>query len=351
VNHWKHISSLVKRIFHTKNQWQFLLKLLLSVGLIGVVLFLIDLRELIDLIVNSNPWYLLAVIILFYLNRVLMAYKWNLLLTVVDLRVPFRLLYKMYTIAPLSGILLPADLGGDVFRLYGLSRYKVNTKTVFASMVIERLLALVVTLLFAAIGLALAPWVIQNSPSYLTAIGWGLAGLALIVAGLIATANNVFQNWINKLVERVKKYPIVGLVADKVYHIYLSCCEYRKHPYTVTTVSGWTLLEQITPIVWHLLIAWAFHMNVSPLEVAVIVPIIVLAVRLPISLNAPGLQESLYVALFGLVGVSPSEAFLLSTTGRVLVLLAALPWGIHYLMQGHREQQLASLSSLDQSGL
>lgn len=345
------ISTLIKQGINEKGRWQSVLKLILSLGLIGIVLYLIDFQEVINLTINSNPWYLLAVIVLFYFNRVLMAYKWGLLLQAVGVRVPLPLLFRMYIIAPLSGILLPSDLGGDVFRLYSLSKYKIDSGTLFASMVVERFLALIATLLLASISLVLASTLIHDSSIYLTGIAWSLAGLALIVIVMIGAMNSIFQGWTDRLFKRFKEYRVVGTVVGKIHHIYILCCEYRNHLRTVTIVAAWSFLEQLTPIVWHFFIARAFHINVSLLEMIAIVPIIVLAVRLPISLNSPGVQEGLYVALFGLIGVSPSEAFLLSTTGRILVLLSSLPWGVHYLMRDHQKQQAVPLNALDKSSL
>ena len=45
-----------------------------------------------------------------------------------------------------------------------------------------------------------------------------------------------------------------------------------------------------------------------------------------------GLSEGLYVVLFGLVGVPPTEAVLLAVSARVIQILTALPWAIHYVM-------------------
>jgi len=80
--------------------------------------------------------------------------------------------------------------------------------------------------------------------------------------------------------------------------------------------------------------AYSLHIDLSPLELMAIIPLTMLATRLPISLDGLGVEEGIYVVLFALIGVSASEAFLLSATERVLSLICLLPWGIHFIFKG-----------------
>jgi len=84
----------------------------------------------------------------------------------------------------------------------------------------------------------------------------------------------------------------------------------------------------------------ALHIDVSLVELIVVIPIITLAMRIPVSLGGFGFQEGLFVALFGIIGVSATEAVLLSTTSRLLVIIISLPWGIHYFLVAGRPVML-----------
>ncbi len=326
-----------------KSQWKLILRLSISLVLIGLVLFFVDFRELVKILVNLNPWYLPTFVALIYLDRALMAYKWGLLQQAVDVRVPFSFLFQIYTIAPLSGILLPSTLGGDIFRLYSLSRHKVNTKAVFASIIVERITGLVAMLILVAISLGLAFYLMGDSWNNFRGMVWALVVIAVIAAGLIGVMHSFFRGYVDKLAGRFTKYPIAG----KLHQVYTLSCEYKNHLRTVGIVSAWTFLEQMVPIVGNFLMVKALHIDVSFLKLVVIIPITVLAIRLPISLDGIGVKEGLYVALFGMAGVSASEAFLLAMLGRVLPLLCVLPWGIYYIIRGHQrilpEQQITSV--------
>jgi len=86
------------------------------VGLIALVLIVVDFQNLVRVLTGLNPWYLIASAALIQLDRVLMAYKWNLLLVRLDVRVPLFVLVRAYLAAPLFQVILPSTVGTDLFR-------------------------------------------------------------------------------------------------------------------------------------------------------------------------------------------------------------------------------------------
>ena len=71
-----------------------------------------------------------------------------------------------------------------------------------------------------------------------------------------------------------------------------------------------------------------------------IIPICQILKRIPIFINAIGLQEGLYVFFFSKVGVSYSEAFSLSLLMRVAILLVVLVCGgILYLTESSGQKR------------
>jgi len=310
MNKWKSTYIQTGKVTWIKNGWRFILKLSFSLALIGLVLFFVDFREVGKIIINLDPLYLLAAIGLIFLDRALMAYKWDLLLKAVDIRIPVFHLFRIYIIAPLSGIILPSTIGGDVFRLYCLSRYKVSNSAVFASIVIERVIGLIAILLLASFSLGLGFYFMKDTQFNFTMISWVLLICFIAVVGVIVMLlSRGLGGFIDNLASRFAAYPFIG----KLNRIYVLCGSYGNHLITLGTVFIWTLVEQMAPIIGNFLLIKAFHINVSFLELVIIIPLIILAIRLPISLDGIGVQEGLYLALFGLVGVSASEAFLLST--------------------------------------
>ena len=64
---------------------------------------------------------------------------------------------------------------------------------------------------------------------------------------------------------------------------------------------GLTFLAQLVPVATGFLLFRALGIQVSTLELLAIIPLIILAIRLPISFDGIGIQEGLYVGLFALV--------------------------------------------------
>jgi uncharacterized membrane protein YbhN (UPF0104 family) len=308
-------------------------KVALSLGLLGLVVYFVDFRQVMEMMTAANPWYLAAVVGLIQLDRLLMAYKWNLLLLALQVRIPFSRLFLAYSVAPLAGVVLPSTIGGDAFRVYILSRDGADSHALLASIVVERVIAVTAMLVLTMISFGLIASILEAGWGAILAIGVALGLGILLTAGLLGMLHPLSQQYIAGLARRFTKYPFV----DRLYQIYWLCCEYRRHAGTVAAVGGWTLFEQMVPIIVHVLIVLALHIDVPLWALIVVIPLAVLAVRLPVSLDGLGVQEGVYVGLFGLAGMTVSEAFLLSTVARVLPLLSVLPWGIYYIVKGRAQ--------------
>ena len=83
--------------------------------------------------------------VLVFIDRVLMAYRWLTLLAPLhpDTRPPFGAVMRMFFVSTFLGTFLPASVGGDAVRAYGLSREGVGGVDAVASVLMDRLLGVV----------------------------------------------------------------------------------------------------------------------------------------------------------------------------------------------------------------
>ncbi len=309
------------------------LRLGITLALLGIVLYFVDFNEMADVITSMNPWYIPAVLTFIYLDRALMAYKWGLLLRALKVNVPFSCLFRLYSVAPVVSTILPSTVGGDLFRLYALSRLRVSMRPVIASIILERSIGFIAMLTFAAFSLGLAFYLLGVHWNPLDSEWVWALGFTVVIAAIVAMALLIaFRGQMGRLLQRLARQPLV----NKVIKVLAQCFEYRQHRRVLGVVFGWTLLEQMAPIISTFLLVGAFHVDVSFIEMLATIPLIQVASRLPISLDGIGVTEGLYIGLLALVGVSAAEAILISVAGRALFLLATLPWGIHYLLAGNR---------------
>ena len=80
--------------------------------------------------------------------------------------------------------------------------------------------------------------------------------------------------------------------------------------------------------------------------IAVVVPLVLIATALPISIGGFGVREGSYVALLADVGVSAGDATLLSLLSAAAMAIASLPGGL-VLLVGYERPQLASRGRLN----
>ena len=302
--------------------------ILVSMALLGTVLYFVDFGKARDALLRASPWYILPLFALMTLDRVIMAYKWNSLLLVLNVRVPYFALFRTYSASPLASIILPAAIGSDIFRVYSLTKYGAKATDVISSMIVERVVGFIAMLVPVGLSLVLASIMLRDQWSRFQSIIWAILILVLATIVVAWAMQGVVKRKIDGLAERFSNLPLV----TKIHNIYEASGEYRKHPRVLAFVFALTVLEQFAPIAGILLLVNALNIDVALVALLIIIPIDILATRLPISFDGIGLSEGLYVVLFGLVGVAPTEAVLLSVSGRAVQILMALPWAIHYVM-------------------
>ena len=310
--------------------WGRSIKVAVSLGLLALVFYLVDLNVLVNTLLSISPWFFLAGVALVHADRLLMAYKWRPLLTVLGVSVPLSTLFRIYVVTPIAQLVLPSTIGMDLFRVHGLARGQHNLAPVVASIVMERLIGLFAILALVAASFGLASYVLRDTWNYVGDMRWIVVAAAILglvaLAALLALLKLRRSAWAGRLAE--------GYVGGRLAKITSAFASYRNHPRTLVFVGIWTFIEQFFSIAITFLAVQALHVDVSWYALAIIVPIVVLAARLPISLDGIGIQEGLYVGLFGLAGVSVAEALLISAVVRAIILVSAMPWGVHYLFRG-----------------
>jgi glycosyltransferase 2 family protein len=319
--------------------WSSFLRLVLSLGLLGFVIYLADLEEFLAAVAGLSVIYLAIFALLVYIDRALVVYKWNLLLVARNVHVPFLHLFWLYSTALLAGIVLPTTIGGDMFRVYDLKKCNVSAKISIASIIVERVLGFICMLAIAILGLGISLYLMGNNWTKLFGVTWAIAIGVLMCAGfLFIIRNEYFNAQLDKFSKKYGQYSIIS----KIHNVFQYCRDYRNDVAVLLKVTGFTLIRQCIPILMNILLVYAYDIQASFLELCAIIPLIVLGSRLPISMDGIGIQEGLYVVLFGLVGVSASQALLMSITFRAMAMLCTLPFGIIYLINGRSVSKLNS---------
>lgn len=265
-------------------------------------------------------------ILLVTADRTLMAWRWIRLLCPIpaEARPSFWSLLHVFFVSTFAGTFLPTSVGGDLVRAYGLARLGLPRATALASVLVDRLLGLVAIVVVAIAGVAMAGD--RELMSHVNV----LASLALATVAALAGVATVFSgrvaNWLRRTAERLPIARVRTLVAE----VTITTRAYdRFHAQLLQVLLG-SIAVQVIRIVQAYCLGRALGLGLPLVVYAAFVPIILLIMLLPISINGIGPSQAGFVWLFGLAGMPAAEAFALSVLFVALGVVGNLPGGLLY---------------------
>ena len=287
-------------------------RLTVTVGLLAVlVLVVAEPWEILARIGHARLMPMVAAIVLSAVDRVVMAYKWWLLLRAQKLAVRLWTVVRSYFASSLIGFVLPVTVGADAVRV--LTLRQLGMLEVTASIVIERGLGviamasvcLISSLLLASI---VAEFAVESLVLWLTlAI---VVSLILFVGSLL-----VAERW------AANRF----LTSSRFRQAVQAYGQYRRHPTLLTIFYALSVGESLMSSVIVYIVAIGLDVQLPFYIFAATVPIALASARLPISLGGFGVQEASFVFLAGLVGVSSIDALSIMLVSDAAMLLALLP--------------------------
>ena len=306
-----------------KNVKSYFLKLLVSLLLLLFLLRFVNLKEL-TLLARNLYWpYLIVYFVLIFIDRLIMAYKWKILLDAKGVASSFGELIKVYFKGTFIGNLLPTSLGGDAVRAYELSRSTKTMVDVISSIIMERFLGFLSSALMAILVIPLLVLFVPGFPRIL-----------LFLLAVFLSAGVLFflvllrsEGRTSKLTACLGKLPW----ADKVSKISSSFVLYRNHPRALGKFFIWSFGEQLLPILATFLLALALGLSIPLYYLIPIIPITQFFARIPISLSGLGIQEGLFITIFSLIGIRTTSAFALGFASNLGNILSGLPGAYFYL--------------------
>jgi glycosyltransferase 2 family protein len=301
-----------------------LVRLAISLGLIGgIIWWLGGFGKIVATAGRVSFGWAALIAILLTLDRALMAFKWGLLLKARGAHIRFLTAMKIYCASMIWGMFLPSTVGADTIRAVSTARTGINMNEVVASIVIERVFGFLSVLLLGLCSVLLLS-LSGELESRFVVIWW----VALIMIGsiLVALATSLNEKVFHFLHDRVLGRFHNNRLAAKLRKFHETYLAYRKHAGALVTFSMLTFAEQLVPVavIWLIALALDIHLGLLPFLVAV--PLSVLVARLPIGVYGLGTFEAAFIFLLSEAGLSGADAVAISFTGRILEILAWLPW-------------------------
>jgi hypothetical protein len=305
-----------------------ILRSILSGTLILVILFGVDFETIGELFGSLRVSYFGIAVLFVVLDRFLMAYKWRLLIYLKGINISVWQSFRIYLISNFVGLLLPTGVGGDIYRIYHTARYNGHAEDITASVILERLVGVVASAIFAGIGL-ICMFVLYQQRLFDTRtviIIVGLFGLSLL--GFWISIQRSTLTFTERLLGRWRDH----LFYKKLFKCYQAYLEYRQYKTVLIVFLLLSILEQSFYAVINYWGSKSINLDIGFLYFIGVIPICHILMRIPISINAIGVQEGLYVFFFSHLGLSVSEIFSLVLLVRVTNWMPRLVGGLLYLI-------------------
>ncbi len=290
-------------------------RILVSVGLLAAVAVSIDWDGVGDALANASWGLVVLAVITYFVAFVLASIRWHALLHVADVPVSYRGSLRAYLIGMFTNNLLPSGYGGDAVRAWVVSGTGKPLARSLTSVIADRASALLCLLLLAWVAALVKADEIPSGIVVLLGIATGLVLAGALVALLIARRRGLGRFLPNAV------RPYTAEVANVIR-------AYEHNRRVLAQVLAIGLVYQAIVLTGFWLIAEALQLDLDPAVLAVVIPPVLLAALLPISLAGFGVREGAFVVLLAEFGVSSADATLLSLLAVAAVAIASAPGGV-----------------------
>lgn len=311
-----------------KQKGLFLLKLGLSLGLLGYLLATADYGTMREVFSQARSDYYALAFLIGILAVLLSAYKWKVLLSAGHMNRPLSELFCLYLVGIFFNNFLPTSVGGDAMRIYLLSKRHGQKMLVFSSVLAERATGLLALILLLLIGLFVSGSLFTDAVK--------------LYIGVALTSTTLFLVFI---FVKCRQATLTKIVPVAVVETFCSL-----HSFLLEGLSGssmvlkmiWTsLLFQVLNIIIYIAIFWSLSIEVPVVDSLLIIPLVTLLTMLPISINGFGLREYTLVYFLSHYGYGKAHVIPISVLFYGIILLLSISGGFILLFMKSGEKNAA----------
>jgi uncharacterized protein (TIRG00374 family) len=313
-----------------------LVKAAVSVGLIVFLVVKLSPASLLAHIERVRPEQLIVSTVIFFASVVMGAFQWHLLLKAGGIVLPFAKTFKVYFVGIFFNNFLPAGIGGDVVKIYDVSRVGNDPYQVFAITLLDRVIGIAGLCILALVAsfMLLARPGIAHLPLYIIIF----AGCVAPVCALIM--NKRLSRGVRNLFGRITLWGLGGRFDTVFRHL----GEYRRLRMLLAQLTMLAVAVQFLRVLTHVLVAQSLGIQVTGLSVFqffVFVPLLSLLMILPISINGLGVREGAGILLFTQIGFSKEQALLMELITYAIMVVVSLLGGVFFLQRNLERRRMA----------
>jgi len=298
-----------------------LLTLAITGGCLGYILWQLDVRKTVHILVHSNLAWFAGAVIVMLAGVPPMAYRWQKLLDARGIRERLGWLMRAYLVSYTAGQVLPTAVGGDASRVYETARrHPGRLGDLTAIVLLERALGGVATLALAAVGFALALGH-YDVGAYLWIEGAFVVGTVVLgVMFFSHRARGPLRRFV-PLLSRLR-------VERALRALYEGVHVFRRHVRLMVWVSLLTLGVQAVRVLAIWMTGRAVGIELSPRPYYVMGPLLFLVILVPFTINGLAVREAFFVSFLTQLGVDKESALACGFLFFVVTIALALPGAV-----------------------
>ena len=302
----------------------FLAKLGVTVALVAFVLSRLSLKEIQEVMLHPRWGWLLASLAVYAVSAFGGALQWSWILKAAGIEAPGREIRRLYFIGLFFNNFLPANIGGDAYKIVDLGRKENRAMGVFCSTLLDRIIGLTALTTLAVVFLLVAVFaniVLPPSALLLIAVTVGLVAiLALLLSRRLGA-------WLPGVFQRM------GLpqVARWLENVTAELALFRPKVRWLNGIFLFSLGVQFLRMLTHLLVAFGLGLTLSVeqmIQLLVLVPMLALSLTLPITINGIGLRESVSAQLLVFSGLAAPQVVAMEVAAYLVQVVFSLQGGV-----------------------
>ncbi|MFT7698327.1 MAG: hypothetical protein ACI8S7_000139 [Candidatus Krumholzibacteriia bacterium] len=302
----------------------FIAKLLVSGALILFVVSRISLSEVREAMMAPHWGWLLSALVVYGLSAVAGAQQWAWILHAGGIKAPVREISRLYFIGLFFNNFLPANIGGDAYKIIDLGRHEKKSMLVLCATVLDRIIGL--SALTALAVVAMVACTIFDIPLP----GTALLLIPVLIALFVILAVLLSRRLGSQLPRMFNKLGMTKL-AGQVEQLTTEIGCYREQVRFLNLVFLFSVGVQLLRMATHVLVALGLGFalgSTQMVQLLVLVPMLAVSLTLPVTINGIGLRESLSAELLIFAGIGGSQAVAMEVAAYLVQVVFSLQGGL-----------------------
>jgi glycosyltransferase 2 family protein len=311
-------------------------KAVLSITLVYWIIARANLSEVFDSLGSAKLSWLVLAGSMPAIGILLTVVRWGTLLRAQNARIPTTTLYQSYMVASFFGQFLPSTIGGDAVRAYDSWKLGASKSAAFSAILVDRFVGLTVLVCLGMVAVCFPSDLTRHIPAIYSIVVIAAIGILLCLWLFFAPSKQLVL-----VAEKTSRW-----LPDRVRSILGSIFEaltiYRRHAGALSQSLFLSILLQLNVVTFYFFIGRSIGIEISYGFYYLIVPIAVLVMLAPISLNGIGVREGVFVFLLGKFAIDDAHAVAFAWIEYGIVVFYGMLGGLVYAFRKAPVQELPS---------